>query len=356
MTMLDDAIRREVVLQRIATSLVRELVTPTAQKVAQEVGKMLIGYEDLTQREKDKLVSSIEKYVRENWSEIWVGYGASIGEVMESEGTYQAELYTDYTDTLFDEPETLPPSNLVMSVGGQASTWDDFTKNNTRDTVRAVSGVVRTGIRDGQTVSEMTSVLRGKYNRRTKKYEGGLITGRQAKRAETLVRTGFSHHTNAARDQFAKQNSDLIGERVFFATLDSRTTTICMSNHLRRWAIDDTTYPKLPLHYNERSIYLFTTDGFDPSKEERAVEFGLSEDGESDFEMVSGKLTADQWLRRQPRWFVEESLGKGKAELFISGGLEISSMVDVQNNPLSLSEIKATTAGARAQRKVERSK
>jgi hypothetical protein len=228
--------------------------------------------------------------------------------------------------------------------------WTKFVAANITDTVRQVDGTVQRGIRDGLTTDEITKQLRGTYNRRTKQYSGGIITGKQARRAESLARTGVSYHTNAVRDRFAEENKDVLTERVFFATLDSRTTTICLSNHLRRWAIDDKTYPRLPLHYNERSVYILKTPGFDPLNTTRPAQTG-EDDGVREFEQISAKVSADAWLKRQPRWFVEESLGVEKAKLFLDGNLSIKSMVDVSNRPLTLAELKDTAAGARAYRR-----
>lgn len=353
-TVIDEMIRREVQLQRFATNIVRQSIQPTAQDIAEYVSKAITDYENLNRRDRERLIADIKKYTREKWGGIWVGFSEEIAGVMSDEGEFQADLYSDVTQEGFIPPANVSAASAVMSVNGTASTWDQFTKDNTQAVVRAVNGVVLTGMRDGATVQQMTQQLRGSYNRRTKRYEGGVVTGRMAKSAEALARTGISHHTNAVRDSFAKQNSDVISKRVFFATLDSRTTTICLSNHLKEWAIDDGSYPKLPLHYNERSVYVFKTAGFNPTQQKRPIEVGLSEDGKSDFESVKGTLKAGNWLRRQPRWFVEESLGKKRAQLFLDGKLDIEKMVDVQNRPLTLNELRNTTAGAKAFRKVNK--
>ena len=352
-TVIDEMIRREVQLQRFATNIVRELINPTAQEISQRISAMLIGYEDLPKRDQTKMINDIKKYTSENWGSIWVGFEDNINGVMDDEGQFQADLYNDVAPEDYIPPAKFPPSNAIMAVGGVASTWSDFTNANASDAVRAINGVVLAGIRDGQTVSQITRELRGRYDKTTKRYKGGVITGRLAQRAETLARTGISHYVNGVRDRFAIENDDIIKKRVFFATLDSRTTTICLANHLKEWDIGDNSYPKLPLHYNERSVYVFKTDDFDPTQEQRPIEIGLG-DGESDFETVKGTLTSSNWLKRQPRWFVEESLGKKRAELFLDGKLDIKNMVDMQNRPLTLEQLKQTTAGRKAFKKVNK--
>ena len=65
-------------------------------------------------------------------------------------------------------------------------------------------------------------------------------------------------------------------------------------------------------------------------------------------EQIKASVTADQWMRRQPRWFVEQALGKTKAKLFLDGGLKMDSMVDAQGKSLTLEELRQTSAGERA--------
>lgn len=350
---LDEMIRRDVQLQRVATSIKNKYITPTAQDIAAEVGKMLLGYEDLNAAEKRTLINDIKRYTSESWGGIWIGFSDEITPIMEDEGQFVLELYDDYTPDSEEliAPKSLPPANAVMSTGTQAGVWSEFVAANIGDTVKAVNAVTQSGVRDGATVQQMINQLRGTYNRRTKQYENGILTGKQARRAESLVRTGVSHHVSGVRDRFAQDNKDVISKRVFFATLDNRTTTICLSNHLREWDVDDDSYPRLPLHFNERSVYVFRTRSFNPLSQTRPVQVGES-DGKTEFEQVSAKLSASAWLKRQPRWFIEQTLGKTRAELFIDGNLDIKSMVDVQNKPLTIEQLKNTTKGARAFRKV----
>ena len=352
--LLDETIRRDVQLQRFATQMVREYVTPTAQEIARNIGNFLIGYEDLSAKEKRKLIAQVNRYTSEQWRNIWVGYDSELEELLTQEGAYIQDLYQEATpeDETLIPVRGLPPANLPITTTTVAGVWAQFINDNVSDTARTVNAVVQQGIQEGATVNQMVKTLRGNYNRRTKNYENGALTGKQVKRAEALVRTGTSHHVNAVRDRFAQQNNDVIQKRIFFATLDNRTTSICLANHLKEWDIDDANYPRLPLHFNERSVYLFKTKGVNPLNETRPVQVGEAEEGNREFEQVTGKTTASGWLRKQPRWFIDETLGKKRAELFIDGGLDIKSMVDIQNRPLTLAQLSETTAGRKAMNRI----
>lgn len=347
---LDEMIRREIQLQRFASFMVREYVQPTAQQIGRELSSFLIGYEDLNARERRALVREISNYVNRTWGGIWVEFNGQLDALKQNEADFMLDLYDDFTPDAEEliPVQNFPSMNLIMSLESQAGVWANFTQANQTDTVRAVNAIVQGGIRDGATVQSMVKRVRGSYNRRTRQYSGGVLTGRQVKRAEALIRTGTNHHTNAVRDRFAKKNRKVIQKRIFFATLDNRTTTICFANHLKEYDIDDDKYPRLPLHFNERSVYIFKTKGFDVLNVTRPAKGGAEEEGKLAVEMIQSRTTAGAWLKRQPRWFVEESLGKARAELFLNGGLQIESMVDLQNRPLTLAQLAQTTAGRRA--------
>jgi hypothetical protein len=347
---LDEMIRREVQLQRFASFMVREYVNPTAQQISREIGGFLLGYENLNVREKRKLINEIGRYVETNWGKIWVDFNGQLEALKQDEANFMLDLYDDYTppNEKLISVQRFNTLESIMSVNDRAGRWANFTNDNQTDTVRAVNGIVQGGIRDGQPVDAMVQRLRGTYNRKTKEYSGGVLTGKQVRRAEALVRTGVNHHTNAVRDRFALKNKKVIQKRIFFATLDIVTSTICFSNHLNEYDIEDEQYPRLPLHFNERSVYIFKTRGFNPLNVTRPSKGGATEDGVEVVQMIDARTTAGAWLKSQPRWFVDQSLGKKRADLFLSGGLKLDSMVSLQNMPLNLDQLAQTTAGRRA--------
>lgn len=141
----------------------------------------------------------------------------------------------------------------------------------------------------------------------------------------------------------------------------------CRSRHLQTWDLDDDNYPRLPFHFNERSDYLFLMPGEEgldgtissvggraknaKDYRERPRYRGRRDNGIYDPEQVSANVTQSEWLRRQPRAFVESSLGDTRAKLFLDGKLDIDNFIDMQGRPLTLDELRATTAGERAFRR-----
>jgi SPP1 gp7 family putative phage head morphogenesis protein len=222
-----------------------------------------------------------------------------------------------------------------------------------------VQGVVKSGYLNGRTVSEMVKDLRP------------LVDGLLKREAEALVRTATQFYANQGREQFAVANKDLLSERVYWSILDNRTTLICMGRHLQKWPIDATDYPQIPAHFGCRSQWLFLVegqempDGMKPTvggKDTKEAEeaFKAQEDrtgkkpkykGRKDLnkfaiEQVKANTKFDTWLKRQPDWFIKDTLGETRAKLFLEGKMSLSSFTDMAGRTLRLDELAARDAAA----------
>ena len=70
------------------------------------------------------------------------------------------------------------------------------------------------------------------------------ITRRQT---EAITRTATIHFSNSARQEFLLENSDVFQKEVYVATLDGRTTLICMSLDGKRFNVGEGSMP--PVHF-----------------------------------------------------------------------------------------------------------
>lgn len=384
-TLLDSTIRRDAQLQRFGTYLKSEYITPAMQELSREIPKLLAGFDELNKAEKNKLARDIRAIIQERMGVMFGDITSELQDMNSDEAEFVRELYSDYTTA------TLAPvvastaisfaNNAVMSLekgkGFTTGLWSELVEQNIITAIREVDGVVRRGFRDGDTLQSITQELRGSYNRSTKRYMGGILNSTNANRAEALARTGVSHYANRARDSFAAKNKDVLSFYQFFATLDNRTTNTCLSLHLNKYDIDDPNKPVLPIHFGERSIYLFGGPTIDPtegsrpviggqrgakareefeqrqSRTDRQVKYkGRKDSSVFDVEQVSAKVTSQEWLSRQPRWFVESTLGKTRTRLFLDGDLDIKKLTDLQGRPLTLAELRETAAGEKAYRRL----
>lgn len=383
-TLLDSTLRREAQLLRFGTYLKSEYIIPSSQRLSIDIPKLMVGYSELNKAERNALTTEIARLVKSNMSDMFTDITKELEGVVVDEIAFTDELYEDFTGETFaavkGSTAISAANNAIMSLEGGATVatgvWSDFVEQNINTAMRSVNGVVLKGFRDGSTLQQITQELRGTYNRSTKKYMGGVLNNTNAKRAETLARTGVSHYANSARNSFAQKNKKLIPESVFFATLDNRTTTTCLSLHLNRYSNEDPNKPTLPIHYNERSIYLFAGEGIDPTEGTRPIiggRKGVADEFEArqsrtskkvsykgkasldvfEVDSVTAKMTSQQFLERQPMWFVESTLGKTRAKLFKEGGLKIEKFTDLQGNQLTLAELRETAAGEAAYRRLE---
>lgn len=380
---LDSMIRRESHLQRFGTFLISEYIDPTMKRLSIDIPKELVGLPGATKADYNKTQRIIKTMIAEQYDFMWSSVTGEFPGMMEAELEFMQQLYTDFDDFEYDIPPTQrafsTAMNGVMVLTGNkvdSGLWEDFLATNLASAQQLVAGVVAQGWRDGQTINEITRNLRGTYNRQTKQYQGGVINGKLKQYARTIARTGVSHFSNRGRDSFALTNEDRILFYVFFATLDNRTTTICLGNHLKKWKPRDKSRPELPLHYNERSVYVFQTPSLDPteftrpvisgrkskaaadrfeerqSRTDRKVRYkGRKDNDIFDVQQIQGTVTADEWMRRQPEWFVESSLGAERAKLFLNGKLPLDKFTNTFNRPLTLDELRETSDGEAAFRR-----
>lgn len=380
-TLLDSTIRRDAQLQRFGTYLKREYITPAHQKLARDIPKLLVNFDDLNKFEQKRLIKEINELMGNQLSDMFQSITDELRGMSADEGEFIFDLYDDFTELNFAAIESATvikaADSAVLSLekgkGRTVGLWSELIADNIAGATKEVDNIVRDGFRGGKTLNDMAQQIRGTYNRGTKKYMGGILDTTTS-RAEALTRTGVSHYSNRARDSFQDKNKKLIPQSVFFATLDNRVTSTCLGFHLSVWDNDDPKKPVFPLHFGERSVYLFKGPGIDPLKGTRPVISGHKGAGElfdekqsrtdkkvkykgrasNDIfkvEQVSAKVTSQQFMGRQPRFFIESTLGKTRAKLFIDGGLDIKKFTDLTGRPLTLKELRETAAGEKAFRK-----
>ena len=349
--------RRIIQRARFGTFLTNEYVKAASQDLSRALPRIISDYDiaQLTKREITKMTAELRVKFNDIWGAMWDSINKDLDVYAYDEAEFARKLYSQFSSAAM----TIPTSAIIVSAAEnailtltsgdvtRAGTWTQFIKQNQNSTFGLIDGVIKLGYQEGQTNSEIVSLLRGRYNRKTKLYEGGVINVKSVQRAEALVRTGASHYSAVARDKFMQANRDVIDSRILYATFDSRTSIICQTRHLQEWDIDDNTYPRLPFHFNERSVYLIRVDGIDPFTGKRASK------GAEGGQQVEADLTMSEWLKTQPQSFIDETLGKTRGKLFSEGGLPINKFTDLQGRTLTLDELRQTTAGRKAFEAIE---
>jgi SPP1 gp7 family putative phage head morphogenesis protein len=200
-----------------------------------------------------------------------------------------------------------------------------------RNTVERIQATIRQGLTEGQGPVQMVKALRGEVVKparwivkdgkkvlRPGVYRGGVYET-TSRGAETLARTVVMHVYNTANETVYQDNADLLSSVKWIATLDMNTCPDCAALDGQEWPVDNG-HPTPPLHPNCRCV--------------------LSP-------QVKGHVHADSpryeaWLAKQSQERQDDILGKGRAEIFRSGG-KLSDMSD-QGAMLTLAELKEREA------------
>jgi hypothetical protein len=297
------------------------------------------------------------------------------------EAAFQAKMFADVAGVNLLVPvdkkirSYIDSSLMTLTSGNRVNSgvWADYLKQNTSSLVNTYKNQIAADYSSQETMGQITKRLRTVTN--------GLLKNE----AEALTRTGMSHYTINAREALMRDNQDVITGRYLNTVFDSRRTKICtgwaaiQDGKSKPWGIDDPTAPVLPLHFQERSNWLFLVGGQKRPEGTRPAVGGLktkeAEDrfnrrkaslakrrsnpdidgptkskvqyrGRGDLDtfkvgQISGKTLNDTWYAGQPRYWLDDALGKGTAQLFVDGKIDLSNMLDFTGKPLTLKQLKA---------------
>lgn len=177
------------------------------------------------------------------------------------------------------------------------------------------------------------------------------VMGVSMNQAETLVRTAIADVSNRVREEVYNDNEDIIKGRRHVSTLDGRTSDICIARDGAEWDNNGkglnqlgkaNTFRRPPLHPRCRSYLepiLKSWDEIDKSLDwidEIPETTRASMDGQ-----MPSSVTFTDWLKNKDKKFVEDLLGKGRAELYLSGRISVGDLVTRGGRQRTLAELKA---------------
>ncbi len=155
-----------------------------------------------------------------------------------------------------------------------------------------------------------------------------------------IVRTAVNHVSNHAIQAVATANDDLVKSVKWSAALDHKTCPICGGRDGKVYPVDSG--PRPPAHIVCRCRITYVLKSWQ--------ELGLKDPPIGVRASMNGDVPADtnygDWLRKQPRDFVKDTLGPSKAKLFLDGKLPIDRFVDRQGGELNLAQLSARESEA----------
>lgn len=233
------------------------------------------------------------------------------------------------------------------------------------------SGEMAKGILLGEDNAALVRRIRG-----TKKngYADGIMKATK-REAEAIVRTSVQSVSNYARIESFKELRTAKGI-AWLATLDSRTTLICISLDKKQWRFPDLEpighnkrFPGYTAHWNCRSTVTAVTytwaelagkpiPDLDGATLQDAVEQKLKDDGMSPDRIAAamvrtrasmdGQVGASQnfeeWASTKSDEFVEQVVGPGRFALWNAGKITFSDLTNQSNRPLTIAALEQAIA------------
>jgi len=251
-----------------------------------------------------------------------------------TESEWQSRILKKSTGPLaisFTQPSPATLRSLLTSQPFRGRLYGEWWSGLAEGTATEVSRQLNIGVTLGENNDQIMRRIIG-----TKSVPGGTM--QQLRRnARTLVQTSTNHVSSQARNEVFKQNMDVIKAVQYVATLDARTTDICMSLDGRTFEVG-TSHPTPPMHHKCRSTIVpvlksWKELGIDLKEAPEGTRASM--DGQ-----VPAKITYGEWLKKQPKKIQEEALGVRKAALFREGKITVRGLVDQNNKSLTLKQLR----------------
>ena len=370
----DALIRHQIFLLRTSGALRNDVIAvlnATESDIAMRIRERLrnaVGYSPAVQKRIGRLISEIRDIRSAAWQDAESLWFSNFRDLVENEVNFLATATAVSVPVVVDL--NLPPSRLLESLVRtrpfEGKVLREWAKKIAEDDIARISDQIKIGIIQGEGANVIARRVIGSAAFRG---TDGVtqITRRQA---EAITRTATISFTNAAREEFFAENTDVFTEEVFVATLDSRTTPICRSLDGKRFAVREG--PQPPLHWNCRSLRVAAiTDeliGDRPANpvsqrqilREFAAEEGLGKltsrddipyglKGKFDkfnrrrlresIGQVPAKTTYQEWLKTQSQAFQDDVLGKVRAKLFRQGNLTLDKFVNRAGDEIPLRDL-----------------
>lgn len=386
----DRSLRHQIALLRYADGLRTRLIAALNKGDApliRELREQLEALGDVSpagyaksSREVERRIKAIIETRDPTWTEFRAGLIAELQELAADEASFVAEalkisIPVEGVKIIEVAAEKVGAAIFDRPFEGRLlKDWADSLRASERTRLESA---IRQGIIEGRTIDELVREVRGT---RANQYTDGILNISR-RNAEAVVRTAVAHTSHTSRDIVFEANSDIVAGKKLVATLDGRTTVLCMGrdgkvviNPEHKGEIPanlpllQPQNAQLPFHFGCRSIFVvifslleiekqagtrpFVRDTATGKrrqvnfrKEAKAAGMSLQDYREKWYRENVGQVPAgvnyDTWLRRQPAAFQDDVLGPGKAEIFRQGR-KLDRFVDASGRELTLAELRSS--------------
>jgi SPP1 gp7 family putative phage head morphogenesis protein len=380
--LLDAMIRHQTYLMRYSSGVrnrVNALLQRSEPDIVRLIHERLRDGEGLSSASNVRRLQSLLAAITGIRQKAWTQSGDFLLEQMQELG-YQEPLFMQgvigtvapvVVTTVLPSARTLRAIATSNPFEGQV--LKDWAATMEADDLRRIRSAVQLGMVAGESNAQIARRLVGTDGLNG---EDG-VTHMTRRQVEAITRTAVNHVSNAARDEFMRENADIIASETYVATLDARTTAVCKANDGKQFPVG--VGPRPPLHFNCRSLRVATLDGealsgrpYKASTTKQLLrEFSdqqgiprvttrealprgskgaYDEFARKRVRELTGRVPASTsyqvWLKGQTRTFQEDTLGVTKAKLFRDGGLTLDKFVAANGTELTLGQLAAKHASA----------
>ena len=201
---------------------------------------------------------------------------------------------------------------------------------------------VRQGVAQGES---MQDIIRRVFGSKRLGTQGiGFPAETLRRNASALVHSSVMQIAADARMAVFQANADILKGVRFLATLDSHTSLRCIALSGAEWDLSGNPikgnfpFQSPPLHFNCRSVLTpitLTYRELGIDRPELPVGTRASDEGQ-----VRADITMAEWLKSKPKAYVDDLLGKGRSDLFLSGKITLPQLLDQSGRPLTLKELR----------------
>ena len=327
-TQLDAQIRHQIMVLRLRNGIVTRMLNVLDRADADAIGRLVTRLQRIEDRGFDLGPATTERLervivaIQNTRAEVVANAGELLTSELEDFLRFELTWQTGLLEGAVSEigldvvsPTIARVRAAAFSRPFQTRLLRDWVRDLGANDRRRLRHAIQDGVIEGLTTPQIARSVQNEL-------------GTTRRHATTIARTATNHVANAARREVGAANADIIKGVRYVATLDSRTTPICQALDGQVFPVDSG--PRPPQHLQCRSTITYVLKGVPGNTGTRAAFDG----------QVPSDLTYDQWLRRQPREFVEGVLGKTRARLYLDGNLSVTRFVDRSGDEYTLAELR----------------
>jgi SPP1 gp7 family putative phage head morphogenesis protein len=294
-----------------------------------------------------KLLEAVQAAIRAGYRDASKLMAAEIREIIDQEAVWTGHAINTSIDFEFVTGGLTRKGleNLASDVLIQGAASSDWWSRQAQGLQNRFADEMRKGIALGETNADLIARVRGKPG------QPGIMDASEAA-AERLVRSSVQAAANVGREAMYAENDDIIASLQWHATLDTRTSTWCITRDGHHYSTDDAHKPKDggppwlqgpgKIHWNCRSTsipVLKTWRDLGIDMDEIPQTTRASMDGQ-----VPAKQSFEEWLRKQPQGRQDTVLGATVADLWRRGKLNFRDLLDQSGRPLTTEQLRAKAA------------